>query len=258
MGCEPNECLILLPDCQYQKSCEDPPQPGQILCDGDEVVHPAALDDWFNLLNLGYRYIGLGTSDSHKADDHTGAGRTYFYVGHDDPKRLDDQSVVDALRSRRVSMSSGPFIEMFVGDAPIGSQVKLEGNVAAVSIHVHAPSWVDVDEVRLWVNGVEESRHPLVFNNYKATVQTEVMVDKDSWIVAEAHGDASLFPIFAPVDQPPVLLGDALAAFAGPLGFGDDGLGDLAEDYLGPILPYGITNPIWLNVGDDDFEPPER
>ena len=145
---------------------------------------------------------------------------------------------------------------MFVGDAPIGSQVKLEGNVAAVSIHVHAPSWVDVDEVRLWVNGVEESRHPLVFNNYKATVQTEVMVDKDSWIVAEAHGDASLFPIFAPVDQPPVLLGDALAAFAGPLGFGDDGLGDLAEDYLGPILPYGITNPIWLNVGDDDFEPP--
>ena len=59
----------------------NPPQPGQILCDGDEVAHPGALDDWFNLLNLGYRYIGLGTSDSHKADDHTGGGAYVFLCG---------------------------------------------------------------------------------------------------------------------------------------------------------------------------------
>lgn len=235
---------------------DNPPLAGQILCEDDAVAYPGALDDWFNLLNLGHRYVGLGTSDSHKAHDHPGAGRTFFYVGHDDPVRLDDQTVVDALRTHQVIMSSGPFVEMFVNDEPIGSEVRVEGESAVVNVSVRAPAWMDVDEVRLWINGELHSRHPITMENYQAQVDVEVSLEKDSWVVAEARGDGSLFPVFAPVDQPPILLGDALAAFAGPLGFGDGGLGDLSETRTGPILPYGITNPIWLNVGDEAFAPP--
>lgn len=232
------------------------PQPGQILCEDGDVAHPGALDDWFNLLNQGHRYIGMGTSDSHRAHDHTGAGRTYFYVGHDDPSRLTDQAVVDALRTRRVAMSSGPFIEMFVDDKPMGSEVRLEGETAQIRVVVRAPTWMDVDEVRLWLNGEVHSSHPLEFENYEAQILVDVELSGDSWVVAEARGDESMFPLHAPVDQPPVLLGDALAAFAGPLGFGASGLGDLAETNMGPMLAYGITNPIWLNIGDDVYEAP--
>ena len=234
----------------------DLPDAGQILCDDGEVAHPGALDDWFNLLNQGYRFIGMGTSDSHKAHDHTGAGRTYFYVGHDEPSRLTDRSVVDALRTRRVSMTSGPFVELFVGDEPMGSEVRLDGNIASVRVVVRAPNWMDVDEVKIWLNGEVHSRHTLEFSDYEAQVEVDVELSGDSWVVAEAHGDGSLFPLYAPVDQPPVLLGDALAAFAGPLGFGGSNLGDLQETNMGQMLPYGITNPIWLNLGDEEYTAP--
>ena len=234
----------------------DLPEAGQILCEDGEVAHPGALDDWFNLLNLGKRYIGMGTSDSHKAHDHTGAGRTYLYVGHDDPARLTDRRIVDALRSRRVAMSSGPFIEVFVGESPMGSEVRLEENTATISVIVRAPEWMDVDVVKIWLNGEVHSVHELSFTDYEARVEVDVELLGDSWVVAEALGDGSLFPLQAPVDQPPVLLGDALAAFAGPLGFGNSGLGDLQETNMGPILPTGITNPIWLNVDEPEFVPP--
>lgn len=153
-------------------------------------------------------------------------------------------------------MTSGPFVEMFVGDEPMGSEVRLDGNTAQVRVLVRAPSWMDVDEVKIWLNGEVHSRHAIEFNNYEAQIEVEVELSGDSWIVAEAHGDGSLFPLYAPVDQPPVLLGDALAAFAGPLGFGGSGLGDLQETNMGQMLPYGITNPIWLNMGEADYEAP--
>ena len=60
-----------------------------------------------------------------------------------------------------------------------------------------------------------------------------------------------MFPIYRPVDLPPVLIGDALASFADILGFGGDALGDLQPKLTGQHKPVALTNPIWIDVDGD-------
>ena len=151
-------------------------------------------------------------------------------------------------------MSSGPFIEVFVGESPMGSEVRLEENTATISVIVRAPEWMDVDVVKIWLNGEVHSVHELSFTDYEARVEVDVELLGDSWVVAEALGDGSLFPLQAPVDQTPVLLGDALAAFAGPLGFGNSGLGDLQDQY--DRFCDRDYQSDWLNVDEPEFVPP--
>src|SRR5206468_1396627 len=58
------------------------PPTGSILRDaGGTVAFPGVVDDWFNLLNLGYKYVGVGTGDSHSAIEEAGQFRTMVYVG---------------------------------------------------------------------------------------------------------------------------------------------------------------------------------
>ena len=81
-----------------------------IHADGD-VAFPGAVDDWFNLLNLGYRFIGVGTGDSHSGSDEAGQFRTMVFVGDDSADAVTDQMIVDAMRSRRVVATNGPLID---------------------------------------------------------------------------------------------------------------------------------------------------
>ena len=71
------------------------------------------VDDWFTLLNLGFRYTALGNSDTHgTTSTESGCPRNYVLVDEDDPAFLDDQLVADAVRAHRVVASYGPFVRM--------------------------------------------------------------------------------------------------------------------------------------------------
>ena len=76
-----------------------------------------------------------------------------------------------------------------------------------------------------------------------------VDVDKDSWFVIVAVGDGDLSPLFSPVELPPVELQDvvsdalsdvdAVSSFLGP---------GIPIPRTGPVLPFAITNPIYVDV----------
>ena len=233
----------------------DPPPVGSILCEDDNVATAGAADDWFNLLNLGYRYIGTGTSDSHDADDHPGAGRSYVYVGDDDPARVTSMDVVRGLKSRRVIMTSGPFVEFTVNAQPIGSDVGVEEGRAELKVDVAVPNWIDVSEGIVWGNGRELLRFPITIADGRFTWSETLELTEDTWLIVEVIGHESMFPIFRPSDIPPILIGDALSALVGPLGFGASALGDLEVKRIGTIKPLAMTNPIWVDVdGDTDNE----
>ena len=107
-----------------------------VLCDENDVLFPGALDDWYNLLNYPRpdgtyrRYTATGNSDSHGAHlDEPGLPRNYFWVGHDDPERVTDAQLVDALQARHNIISNGPFINMRINGEPIGSQLEASGSV---------------------------------------------------------------------------------------------------------------------------------
>ncbi len=234
------------------------PEPGTILCNNDRVAWAGVLDDWFNFFNLGHRYAGIGNSDSHDdVEGSIGAPRSYVWVDQNDPFRVTDSDVVQGILNNRVIVSNGPFVELFVDGAPVGSDVVSESGEVDVKIRVQVPNFVDVTTVTLYGNG--EPIHILdavEFDDGLFEWETSLALDRDTWFIAEATGEKNLFPIVPPIEVPPVELGDAFEVIAEPLGFGGGVLGNLIPDRTGLVTPFAITNPVWVDVGGDGFEPP--
>ena len=72
----------------------------------------------------------------------------------------------------------------------------------------------------------------------------------------EAIGYKSLFPVVKPHEVPPVLLTEAVAVLAGPLGLGSDEFGALRPPEVFPVTAWAMTNPVWVTRGGGAFQPP--
>ena len=244
---------------------------GTILSDAEGGVgFPGVVDDWFNLLNLGHRYVAVGTGDSHSSADEAGQFRTMIFVGDDTPESITDQMLVDGLRSRRVVATNGPMIDFFINDPASGAMgktiVDTDGTVS-MTIKLTAAPWMSVARVNVYRNGqiahavdLSQSRD-LTAAPFEETVELSLDQDgtafKDSWFVVEALGYSNMFPVVRPLEIPPLLLIDAIGSLAGPLGFGQDAFGALRPAEVFPITPYAISNPVWVtrNAGGA-FEAP--
>jgi hypothetical protein len=53
-----------------------------------------------------------------------------------------------------------------------------------------------------------------------------------------------------------VLLTEAVATLAGPLGLGSDEFGALRPPEWFPVTAFAITNPVWLTTTSGEFQPP--
>jgi hypothetical protein len=252
-----------------------PPQ-WAVLCDGNDVLNPGGLDDWYNLLNY-YRpdghyakYTATGNSDSHGPHlDEPGLPRNFYFAGHDDPERITEKQLVDALRSHHNIVSNGPFIDMTVEGEPIGSEFEASGTVE-VHVVVRAADWVGADRIRLVANGeVVRDIAPNQSDDYWGWIPVElddqgefeatyqVPVDRDTWFVLEAESDKSMFPVISPQDIPPVNFSDVIGSLAGAFGFGA-GVPGLSPDYTFSVHGFAFTNPIWVVAdGDGEFNPPQ-
>ena len=232
------------------------PEPGTILCEDGTVAFPGGVDDWFNLLNLGHRYVGLAGSDAHGLSNHTGYPRTYLYVGHDDPRALDDRSVVDSIRQRRVMMTNGPFVEVSVNGMPMGANLRTADGKVEVNIDIQSPPWILPDTGIIWVNGRERDRFPIEMSNGRFAYSVDLSLEADSWLVVEVTGDQSLFPIVEPENLEPMQLGEAVDAVAEPLGLFSTSIDALAPSLAGVFTPVAVTNPIWITVGEGEWDAP--
>jgi hypothetical protein len=233
------------------------PDPGTVLCNGGTLFWPGVVDDWFNFLNQGHRYTALGNSDSHGYEGgDVGYPRTYVFVDESDPARVTDRDVVRAVRSGRAIVTNGPFVELFANEVPIGGDATTEDGRVDVRIRIQVPNWIDATGATLYGNGrvLDAFDVETVGGRFETTIRLNL--EEDTWLVAEVRGERSLFPVVAPLEVPPVLLNDAFASIAEPFGFGGGALAKLTPRQTGPVTPYAITNPIWVDVGGDGFNPP--
>jgi hypothetical protein len=85
----------------------------------------------------------------------------------------------------------------------------------------------------------------------------EVTVDRDSWFVAIAMGDGDLAPVFTPVEIPYIPLNevvlDALQTVESVATLLPVAI-PVPREY--PIHPYGLTNPVWVDLDGDGFDAP--
>ncbi len=220
------------------------------------------VDDWFSLLNLGFKHTALANSDTHGMTTvEAGCPRNWVMAPTDNPAFLTGDDVAMAVRNHQVVLSYGPFISLYAeGDQPIGSEISVDDGVVTLDIEVRSPSWFDVDRVELYENGALIQSWAVTTPNVDTVnflQSVDVPGEVDAWYVVIAVGNDSLEPLFTPVDIPPIQLQDvvaeaitvvpALAALAGdPIAFPRDGA----------VHPFALTNPIWVDRDGGGFDAP--
>lgn len=167
--------------------------------------------DWFSFLNSGRRMYAVGSSDSHGiVSSPVGYPRTCIRVGTDDPAELRTTlgagHIRDVMLAGDFSVSGGVYVDAVARDGVgLGGSVTGAADMELVTVTVQAPSWVDVDTLRVFVDGVlvetialdETTADPL---NPAVRFQDDVAVPvaaggPGSWAVFVASGDASLAPV---------------------------------------------------------------
>ncbi len=221
------------------------------------------IDDWFTLLNLGYRFTALSNSDTHdRFGVEAGCPRNYVQIDTDDPTAIDPDDIARAVKEGRVVLSYGPFVRFYADHPSNGPGTTLE-NVAATTLHVHVetPTWFHTDRVELYENGELIHEWELEDNGAVVNLDTAFSVTpkKDSWYVVLAAGRDDVGPVFTPVDYPRLQLQDivlealaltgleAIAAYLDP---------PVPRPRTFPVYPLAITNPIRVDLAGDGFDPP--
>ncbi len=228
----------------------------------EELAHGilGQVDDWFTLLNLGYRLTAVGSSDTHSRTGTPGGWpRNYVLSETDDPAYLDTGALIDALRGHHVVVTYGPFIRFEADGEPVGSEIAATGPVS-LSIQVQAPGWFDVDHVELYENGtlvrewtVDAPPHPVV--RFEETVEVDPAID--AWYVVVANGPAGMDPVFPEEERAYVQLQDVVVEALSPIAALAPFLSEpVPRPRAYPMVPYAITNPIWVDVGGDGWTPP--
>jgi hypothetical protein len=134
-----------------------------------------------------------------------------------------------------------------------------------IAIEVEAPSWVAVDRVELYENGtlVEEWEVAPGTSNLRFSEVTTRAPLADAWYVAIVMGKGDMDPVCTPVEIPPIPLDEAVTGALGGLEiFSSPAFSSLLEPVRYPkkysVLPFAITNPVWVDVDGGGFTPPGR
>lgn len=239
------------------------PTPGEIMLDQyGQVAFPGVVEDWFTLLNLGYRHTGIGSSDSHKGlTQEPGYPRTLLWVGesNDQGGRFDERDVVAAIRGHRGVMTNGPMIDFTVNGAPIGADVTDTDGSAAIAVRVRSAGWIPFERVRVHANGrtVLDEQVPVAQRHDYSTTLALALTTADTWAIVEVNGSANLFPVLAPQEFEPLSAQAVITALGSALDLsGLDPYGVLRPSRTFQTKPIAITNPIWIDHDGNGWNPP--
>ncbi len=111
--------------------------------------------DWLGLINRGLTVTPIGSSDSHDvARLFVGQGRTYIQVDDRDPGKIDVAAACKSLLEGRVMCGLGLLCQISVNEKSGPGDLAPRADEYRVIVDVLGPSWVDVSDVALYVNGV--------------------------------------------------------------------------------------------------------
>jgi hypothetical protein len=159
--------------------------------------------DWFAFLNAGRDMFAVGSSDSHGVTNSpVGYPRTWASVGTDDPATLRTMGpgvLRDAIAAGHSTIGGGIYVTATVNGHGPGDHVSGVGAHTQVHVRVQAPSWVEVNRIRVYVDGVATT-DATVTTGVDPIVRFDEMVNVDvgttrSWVVVVASGPGTLEPV---------------------------------------------------------------
>jgi hypothetical protein len=195
-----------------------------------------SIKDWLNLMNRGYFFPIVASSDSHTIDGgQPGYSRTYVMYSGKKGAEVDVGSVISGIKKGHSFATNGPLVHLKINGTHIPGDLFTANNAKVdIRIDVESAPWVSVDEVRLIINGKRKIVFPVYSPNdavMKFSETITLSVENDCYIAVEVLGNRSLFPVH-----------QARPRY---------GLRNNAT------FPYAITNPVFIDVdGNGRFDPP--
>lgn len=108
-----------------------------------------AVTMYMELINQGVLIAPTGVSDAHRyTDGYIGLSATFFGLGVSEPTDYSDELLRQTIDARRTIVTRGPYLSMSI---PPGSVVM---GSASLEVQALSPSWVLVDELVLYRDGL--------------------------------------------------------------------------------------------------------
>jgi len=114
-----------------------------------------SIADWLNLLNRGFYFPIVGSSDTHTIDgDEPGYSRTYVFYSGGKGDHLDLSSLIHQMKKGHTFVSNGPVVDFKINTTHVpGDSFTAKNGKVDIWLKVESAPWVSVDEVRIIVNG---------------------------------------------------------------------------------------------------------
>ena len=142
-------------------------------------MQSSCVQEWYRLLNCGYRVAAVGGTDKMGAGMPLGGVRTYAEIGND---QLSLESWARAVRAGRTFTTSGPFIGLSVDGAGLGDVVHLPRGGGTLDVEAWADSAQPIHELDVVVNGEVVSRHVEPTGTLGIVHRCKLHVQNSSWI----------------------------------------------------------------------------
>jgi hypothetical protein len=235
-----------------------------------QPAFPGALDSWYAILAHGNHITAMGNSDSHSASAEAGLPRTYVKVGASadgSMRGLSLDAVAQNILKGQTVVTNGPFIDVTVNGAPPGGTAVAPTGHIDVALKVQAATWVDVTHVRIKRGGPDAVIPQLLLDipldslckanetkcsndvvRLNTTKSFDGIPDK-SFIVVEASGDNTMWPVFTPYEISEILISDAVSTIGGSFGY-SNAWGRYRPSQTNPVHPFGFTNATWVSYTD--------
>jgi hypothetical protein len=161
-------------------------------------AYPALREDWFSLLRQGIVLTGTANSDSHTHASFVAAPRNFVKVASDEIGAFDAQAFVRAVREGRCFGTTGPLLDVKLGEAGIGD--RFQGREGTLRLEVRAAPWVPVREARVYLDGKLVRSRPVQVG---AALEFPLRFERDGFVTVEVEGAPgevyqALLPVFTP------------------------------------------------------------
>jgi hypothetical protein len=155
--------------------------------------------DWLSLLLQGVVHVGVGNSDSHGAGELPGLPRTYVAVADDSIAGFDEAALFASLRAGRAFATTGPLLDVRLGDAGPGG--RFSGREGSLRVRVEAAPWVPVDRLLVHRDAEIVASRPVARGE---SVELPLAFERDGFLVVEVQGTpdatwSALAPGFTPL-----------------------------------------------------------
>ncbi len=195
--------------------------------------------NWLQLLNQGFRIYGVVNTDAHYNFHGSGGLRNWIQSDTDSPARIDSDKMRKAAEEGRLVMSNGPYLEATFqakgkGRKHVsGQDITSRSGEVTIDIQVQCPNWIDVDTVFVLVNGEASEQHAFTRATHPESFRDQAIKFKRRLDI-QLKEDSHLI----------VVTGHTVQR-----------LGDVMGPMWGGQKPAALTNPVFVDVDGDGFQP---